>query len=226
MVDSGSLALGSFNSQLYYFPRIAIFWSGRSNDTCPQQLNGSDELHLLNFGSFTSPHTQISRVNFPGVTDLLPRILSKSTAMILFGTLALSDQYHINSPLTSSLINNRDLLQDFNAFTLCFPLEGSVPRVPYMAPCIHFQINDQDLLILFILLLVQKIPVDITPPVLLDDKRSQITSRLQDFDNSTSPVHTRVKSHALTSRSNGCWSFMLISNGWDLFLSSALPLFC
>jgi hypothetical protein len=68
--------------------------------------------------------------------------------------------------------------------------------------------------------------VDLTPPVLLDDEWFQITSRLQDFDKSTSLSHTRVKSRALTSGSNGCWSFPLRPNGWDLFLSSALPLFC
>jgi hypothetical protein len=38
-----------------------------------------------------------------------------------------------------------------------------------------------------------------------------------------SPVHTRVKSRALTSGSNGYWSFTLRSNRWDMFLSSALP---
>jgi hypothetical protein len=67
--------------------------------------------------------------------------------------------------------------------------------------------------------------VDLTQYVLLDDGRSQITSGLQDFDNSTTPVHTRVNSCALTSRSSGCWSFVLRPNKWDLFLSSALPLF-
>jgi hypothetical protein len=49
---------------------------------------------------------------------------------------------------------------------------------------------------------------------------------LRDFDKSTSLVHTRVKSRALTSRSNGYWSFTLRPNRWDPFLSSVLPLFC
>jgi len=43
-VDSGSPALRSFKSQLSAFPRMTIFQSGRPNDTCPQQSNGSDEL--------------------------------------------------------------------------------------------------------------------------------------------------------------------------------------
>jgi hypothetical protein len=34
-----------------------------------------------------------------------------------------------------------------------------------------------------------------------------------------------VKAHALPSRSNDCWSFVLRSNGWDIFFSYVLPLF-
>jgi hypothetical protein len=47
----------------------------------------------------------------------------------------------INGPSTSSSINDRDLLRDFGAFTLCFPPECSVPGVLDLVPHVHFQIN-------------------------------------------------------------------------------------
>jgi hypothetical protein len=79
-------------------------------------------------------------------------------ALILFETLFLSDQDHINGPSNSSFINDQDLLRDFSAFTLCFPLKCFVPRVSDLVPNVHFQINCTDLLQLFRLLLVHKIP--------------------------------------------------------------------
>jgi len=61
--------------------------------------------------------------------------------LVLFGTSTLFNQDHINGPSTSSLINIRDLLRDFDTFTLLFPPECFVPRVLDLASRIHFQIN-------------------------------------------------------------------------------------
>jgi hypothetical protein len=102
----------------------------------------SDATRLLRSTVYIlSPQTQISGVNPSRVSDLLTLVLSKSTALVLFGTSTLFNQDQINGPSTSSSINDRDILRDFDAFTLCFPLECSVPRVLDLAPCVHFQIN-------------------------------------------------------------------------------------
>jgi hypothetical protein len=106
---------------------------------------------MMNYGSpafgisHVSTHTNLWS-EFPRVTDLLPRVLSKSTALILFETSAISDQYQINGPSNSSLITDRDILWYFGAFILFFPLECSVPKFLDMAPRVHFQINNKDLL--------------------------------------------------------------------------------
>jgi hypothetical protein len=102
----------------------------------------SDVAHLLRSTVYIcSPQTQIFEVNPFGVSDLLTHVLSKSTALVLFGTLTLFNQDQINGPSTSSSINDRYLLRDFDAFTLCFPLEFSILRVLDLAPRVHFQIN-------------------------------------------------------------------------------------
>jgi hypothetical protein len=162
------------------------------------------------------------------VTDLLPRVLSKSTtsdSLRDFGSfrprpdqrsfdLLLDQRSRSPSGLRRfhPLLSSRVLHTQSSRSGATHPLSDQRPRFTSVVsppPCP--QTSEV---------------VDLTPPVLLDDGRSQITSGLRDFDKSTSPVHTRVKSRALTSRSNGCWSFTLRPNGWDLFLSSALPLFC
>jgi hypothetical protein len=112
-------------------PRVLRTWSCISDATC--LLQSTVYIH--------SPKTQISEVNPSGVSDLLTPVLSKSTALVLFGTSTLFNQDQVNGPLTSSSINDRDLLWDFGAFTHCFPLECSIPRVLDLVPCVHLQIN-------------------------------------------------------------------------------------
>jgi hypothetical protein len=48
----------------------------------------------------------------------------------------------INVLSTSSSINDRYLLRDFSDFTLYFPPECSIPRIPYMVPRVHFHIKN------------------------------------------------------------------------------------
>jgi hypothetical protein len=171
------MGFGSFNSQLSLPLSVDIFQSGRSVDTFPQKMNGSDELWLFGLWEFLllhsplspevlhtqscileatrllrsmvyihSPKTQISGVNPSRMLDLLTPFLSKLTTLVIFGTSTLFNQDQINGPSTSSSINDRYLLWDFDTFTLCFHPECSIPKVLDLASCVHFQINDCRLL--------------------------------------------------------------------------------
>jgi hypothetical protein len=89
-----------------FSPGVLCTWSCISDATC--LLRSTVYIH--------SPQTQISGVNPSRVSDLLTPVLSKSMALVLFGTSTLFNQDQINGPLTSSSINDRDLLRDFGRF--------------------------------------------------------------------------------------------------------------
>jgi hypothetical protein len=127
--------------------KIFLLHSPFSLEVLRTQSCISDAMHLLRSMVYIhSPQTQISGVNPSGVSDILTPVLSKLTALFLFRTLTLFNQDQINGPSTSSLINDRDILGDFDAFTLLFHSDFSVPSVLGLALCFHFKINECHLL--------------------------------------------------------------------------------
>jgi hypothetical protein len=75
----------------------------------------------------------------PRVADRFPRILSKSMVLVLFRTSTLFNQDQINDPQLPSRSTVEILLRDFDAFTLYFPPEYSIPRVLDRAPHVHLK---------------------------------------------------------------------------------------
>jgi hypothetical protein len=135
----GTSAFRVFNSQTllslqWLSPRVEDLLTPVPRKQTVQMNSGS-----LAFGSSCSIPSLSSGVISPRVADHFPRVLSKSMALVLFGTSTLFNQDQINDLQLPSRSTVEILLRDFDAFTLYFPLEYSVPRVLDLAPCVHLK---------------------------------------------------------------------------------------
>jgi hypothetical protein len=136
---------------------MTIFWSGRSIDTCPQQSDGSDELDSPAFGSsHVSTHTNLWS-EFPRSdrsSAMRPLQINDPDSLRDFGSFRPRPDQRSFDLLLDQRSRSPSGLRRFH------PLLSSgvlCTRVPDLVPRVHFQINDQDLLRLFLLLLVHKL---------------------------------------------------------------------